>query len=153
MSQLPFVVGGSGLIIGTTAASGNVQFDNTTGNLIVGNSSTGVGNLIVNGNSLSNNNFAMSVANGGMSILGNLYINGLTGLHATMTSVATISVGDIFFTLTSGGSAFVPVGTVITQSSGSPLIAAGTGTVPDGTYKCLGLFQTTQYRGMYVRIT
>lgn len=161
MAQLPFIIA-SGLTIGSDATTGNINFNATTGNLTIGNLTTGVGNLIVNSNAnVANTSFAMSVTNGGMSIQGNLYVNGQFGLHASMSNAATISPGDIFFTVISGTGAWVPVGTVITQSSGVPggapiSVSTGSGTIeaaPNGTYRCLGLFQTGQFRGMFTRLT
>jgi hypothetical protein len=156
MAQLPFIVGGSGLTIGNSATAGNIQFNNNIGNFIIGNATTGRGYLLVRSNNSSNSTYAVSVA-GGASIQGNLYVNGAFGLRASMSNAATISPGDIFFSILSGGGAWVPVGTVVTQSGGQPInVSTGAGTstpVPNGTYRCLGLFQTGQYRGVFVRLS
>ena len=153
MSQIPFIVGGNGLYIGTNATSGNTLFDNTTGNFYIGNVSTGQGNLIINGNTTANG-YAMTVT-GGMSIQGNLYINGQTGLHATMSNVATIHVGDVFYCSGGIGPGGLPVGTIINVPASNIFVAIGTtyAQVPSGNYKVVGCFQSVQNRGLVTRIS
>jgi hypothetical protein len=160
MSIQPFLIGESGITIGTAANTGNIIFDIANNNVYIGISNTSIGNLIINSNisNANSNSYAISVA-GGMSVGGNLYVNGTFGLHGTMSNAATIGVGDIFYAAggianaQTGGITTVPASNLYVGNNVSNGGAARYTQVPSGTYKCIGPLQSVQTRGLMLRIS